>query len=75
MGTVFCFRKGGKKGTFKLLHRKKNRDWSLIFSMKVMGTFFFLWWKSIFVRKDFQIFCSQCHSRTRSAVYADNTNP
>lgn len=75
MGTVFCFRKGGA-AFFNFYIGKKNRDWCLIFSMKVKGTFFFfLWWKSIFVRKDFQIFCSQCHSRTRSAVYADNTNP
>lgn len=58
---------------FCIQKKKRKRYWCLIFSMKALSTFFL--WKSIFVRKDFLIFCSQCHSRTRSAVYADTSNP
>lgn len=52
------------------IQKKKNRHWCLIFSRKSSEHFFFgnqsLWER---------IFWSQCHSRTRSAVYADNSNP
>lgn len=68
MGAVFCLRNWG--GHFLTFTSQKKQG--SVVNILYEG---YVWWKSIFVRKDFQIFCSQCHSRTRSAVYADNANP
>lgn len=74
MRRVFSFRNW--KSTFWLLHPKKKKKEVLVFNiLHESSEHFFFLWKSIFVRKDFLIFCSQCHSRTRSAVYADTSNP
>lgn len=71
MGTVFSFRNW--KSTFWPPSPEKKRG--LVLNILHESSEHFFWWKSIFVGKDFLIFCSQCHSRTRSAVYADNSNP
>lgn len=72
--TARCCERWWKWERHSLLETENRLFEGLVLNILYENSGYFLW-KSIFVREDFLIFCSQCHSRTRSAVYADNSNP